>query len=82
MVLSKIDLNLLWDKIDLRSKDDIKKEGNQWGLQYLEGLIDELVELKVKSKKEHDPMLYHQLNSSLTRAHQVKTELEEKLKQS
>jgi len=27
-------------------------------------------------------MLYHQLNSSLTRAHQVKTELEEKLKQS
>ena len=78
----RADLDSIWDKIDLRSKDDIKKEGEQWGLQYVESLIDELVALKIKSKKEYDPMMYHQLNSSLTRAHDVKNELLEKLKKS
>ncbi len=76
----RTDLNLMWDKIDFRSKQDIEREGNQWGEQYLEELINELVELKSKSKKEHDPMMYHQLNSSLTRAHEVQNELRKKLK--
>lgn len=74
------DLNSMWDKIDFRSKQDIEREGNQWGEQYLEELINEIVELKAKSKKEHDPMMYHQLNSSLTRAHEVQSELRKKLK--
>lgn len=76
----RTDLNSLWDKIDFRSKDDIEWEGNQWGEQYLERIINELVELKVKSKKEHNPMMYHQLNSSLTRAHESQNELRKKLK--
>ncbi|PBO85494.1 MAG: hypothetical protein COA77_04025 [Thaumarchaeota archaeon] len=67
----RFDLNLMWDKIDFRSKYDIWREGNQWGEQYLEELIHELVELKMKSKKEYDPMMYRHLNSSLTRAHEV-----------
>lgn len=69
------DLNSIWDRIDFRSKEDIEKEGNLWGGQYLEEIINELVELKVKSKKEHNPRMYHQLNASLTRAHEVKCEL-------
>ena len=76
----RTDLNSMWDKIDFRSKQDMGREGNQWGQQYLEELINELVELKIKSKKEHDPMMYHQLNSSLTRAHEVQNELRKKLK--
>ena len=76
----RTDLNSMWDKIDFRSKQDIEREGNQWGEQYLEELINELVELKSKSKKEQDPMMYHQLNSSLTRAHEVQNELRKKLK--
>jgi len=82
MKSSRTNLDSMWDKIDLRSKEDIKKEGEQWGLQYVERLIDDLVELKIKSKREHDPMMYHQLNSSLTRAHDVKSELLEKIKKS
>ncbi len=76
----RTDLNSLWDKIDFRSKEDIEWEGNQWGEQYLESIINELVELKAKSKKEHDPLMYHQLNSSLTRAHEAQIELRKKLK--
>lgn len=82
MKSSRTNLDSMWDKIDLRSKEDIKKEGEPWGLQYVERLIDDLVELKIKSKREHDPMMYHQLNSSLTRAHDVKSELLEKIKKS
>ncbi|MCH7966029.1 MAG: hypothetical protein IIB02_01210 [Thaumarchaeota archaeon] len=74
------DLNSMWDKIDLRSKEDVEKEGNMWGLQYLEGLIDELVELKIKTKKENNPILYNQLQTSLMRAHEIQSELNEKLK--
>lgn len=70
----------MWDKIDLRSKEDVEKEGNMWGLQYLEGLIDELVELKIKTKKENNPILYNQLQTSLMRAHEIQSELNEKLK--
>ena len=70
----------MWDKIDLKSKDEVKKEGNVWGLQYLEELIDELVESKIKAKKEHNPILYNQLRTSLMRAHEVQSELNEKLK--
>lgn len=79
---NKTDLNAMWDKIDLRSKKDIEKEGQVWGLQYLEGLIDELVKLKIKSKKENNPIMYNQLRTSLMRAHEVQSELNEKLKQS
>ena len=70
----------MWDKIDLRSKEEVEKEGNMWGRQYLEGLIDELVELKTKAKKENNPILYNQLRTSLMRAHEVQRELNEKLK--
>lgn len=76
----RTDLNSMWDKIDFRSRQDIEREGNQWGEQCLEELINELVELKIKSKKEHNPMMYHQLNSSLTRAHEVQNELRKKIK--
>lgn len=79
---NKTDLNAIWDKIDLRSKKDVEKEGQVWGRQYLEGLIDELVELKIKSKKENDPIMYNQLRTSLMRAHEVQSELNEKIKQS
>ena len=79
---NRTDLNSMWDKIDLRPKKDIKKEGNLWGRQYLEGLIDELVELKIKSKKENNPMMYNQFQTSLMRAHQVQKELNEKIKYS
>ena len=72
----------MWDKIDLRSKKEIEKEGNVWGKQYLERLIDELVELKVKAKKENNPILYNQLRTSLMRAHEVQNELNEKIKHS
>lgn len=78
--LNKIDLNSMWDKIDLRSKEDVRKEGDVWGRQYLEGLIDELVELKIKAKKEHNPMMYNQLRTSLMRAHEVQNELNEKIR--
>ena len=76
----RANLDSMWDKIDLRSKEDIEKEGNVWGRQYLEGLIDELVELKIKAKKENDPIMYNQLRTSLMRAHEVQNELNEKLK--
>ncbi len=36
------------------------------GTNNLEELINEIVKLKMKSKKEHDTMMYNQLNSSLT----------------
>ena len=77
---NRIDLNSMWDKIDLRSKKDIEKEGHVWGRQYLEGIIDELVELKIKTKKENNPMMYNQLRTSLMRAHDVQNELNEKIK--
>ncbi len=70
----------MWDEIDLKSKEEVEKEGNMWGRQYLEGLINELVELKIKAKKENDPILYNQLRTSLMRAHEVQSELNEKLK--
>lgn len=74
------DLNAMWDRIDFKSKKDIVKEGNEWGGQYLEQIINELVELKKKYRKEHNPLMYHQLNTSLTRAHEVQNELQEKIK--
>ncbi len=74
------ELNSMWDKIDLKSKEEVEKEGNMWGRQYLEGLIGELVELKIKAKKENKPILYNQLRTSLMRAHEVQSELNEKLK--
>ena len=73
------DLNSMWDRIDLKTENDVK--GEKWGLQYLEILIDELVELKIKAKKENNPILYNQLRTSLMRAHEVQSELNEKLKQ-
>jgi hypothetical protein len=46
----------------------------------LEELIGELVELKIKAKKENNPILYNQLRISLMRAHEAQSELNEKLK--
>ena len=74
------ELNSMWDKIDLKSKEEVEKEGHVWGLQYLEELISELVELKIKAKKENNPILYNQLRISLMRAHEAQSELNEKLK--
>lgn len=76
---NRTDLDSMWDRIDLKSKEE--KKGNVWGLQYLEGLIDELVELKIKAKKENNPILYNQLRTSLMRAQDVQRELDEKIKQ-
>ena len=73
-------LNLMWDKIDLKSNKEVKKEGNTWGQQYIEKLIGELIELKIKAKQENNPILYDQLRTSLMRAHEVQNELNEKLK--
>jgi len=70
-------LNLMWDKIDLKS-NEVKKEGNSWGQQYLEKLIGELTELKIKAKQENNPILYDQFRISLMRAHEVQNELNEK----
>ena len=77
---NKTDLGSMWDRIDLRSKEDKQKEGNVWGRQYLESVIDELVELKIKAKKEHNPLMYNQFRTSLMRAHEVQNELNEKIK--
>jgi len=71
------DLHSMWDKIDLKPKEEVKKEGNTWGQQYLEKLIGELVELKIKAKKDNNPILYTQLQTSLIRAHEVQSELNE-----
>ena len=73
-------LNLMWDKIDLKSNKEVEKEGNTWGQQYIEKLIGELIELKIKAKQENNPILYDQLRTSLMRAHEVQNELNEKLK--
>jgi len=73
-------LNLMWDKIDLKSNKEVKKEGNTWGQQYIEKLIGELIELKIKAKQENNPILYDQLRTSLMRAHEVQNELNKKLK--
>ena len=77
---TRTDLNSMWDRIDQRSKKETEFEGNVWGKQYLEQLIEELVELKIKAKKENNPILYNQLRTSLIRAHEVQAELNEKLK--
>lgn len=73
------DLNLMWDKIDLKPKKSYKK-GQTWAHGYLERLIVELVELKIKAKNENNLILYNQLQNSLIRAHEVQNEINEKLK--
>lgn len=76
----KTDLNSMWDMIDQRRKKETETEETLWGKQYLEQLIEELIESKIKAKKENNPLLYHQLTTSLMRAHEVQSELNEKLK--
>ena len=69
----------MWDRIDLKPKQ-INKKGQTWAHQYLEGLIVELIELKLKAKNENNLMLYNQLQHSLMRAHEVQNELIKKSK--
>jgi len=75
----RTDLNLMWDKIDLKPKHPGKK-GETWALQYIGELIAELIELKINAKKENKLILYNQLQNSLIRAHDVQNELNEKSK--
>ncbi|EPA05450.1 hypothetical protein BG20_I0859 [Candidatus Nitrosarchaeum limnium BG20] len=75
----RTDLNSMWDEIDLKPKQS-RKKGQTWARGYLEGLIVELIELKIKAKNENNLVLYNQLQNSLIRAHEVQNELNEKLK--
>ena len=70
----RIDLNSMWDKIDLKPKLSRKKT-HVWANQYLDDLIIELIKLKKKAKNENNLFLYNQLQNSLIRAHEVKNEL-------
>jgi hypothetical protein len=76
----RTNLHDIWDKIDIPEKR--QRDGFLWGQQYLDGLITELVFAKQNAKKENDPYLYNQLRTSLIRAHEVKAELESKIKNS
>ena len=75
----RTDLNSMWDKIELKPKQSRKKD-QTWVRGYLEGLIAELIELKIKAKNANNLVLYNQLQNSLIRAHEVQKELNEKLK--
>ncbi|EGG42667.1 Hypothetical protein Nlim_0479 [Candidatus Nitrosarchaeum limnium SFB1] len=75
----RTDLNSMWDKIELKPKQS-RKKGQTWAREYLESLIVELIELKIKAKNENNLVLYNQLQNSLIRAHEVQKELNEKLK--
>ena len=68
------------DRIELVSNRVLKKEENMWGFQHIEQIVEELIELKIKAKKENNPMLYNQLRTSLIRAHKVQNELELSIK--
>ena len=68
-------LNSMWDEIDLRTNDEIKKKMKDWGQEYMKRIIEDLIELKIKAKKENNPALYDQLRTSLIRAHEVQNGL-------
>lgn len=69
----------MWDKIELVSNRVLKKEETICGFQHIEQIVEELIELKIKAKKENNPMLYNQLRTSLIRAHKVQNELEQSI---
>ena len=68
----------MWDEIDLHPSTKPREKNTGWGKQYIDKLVDELVELKAKAKEENNPALYEQLRISLIRAHEVQKELREK----
>ena len=68
--LNYTNLNIMWDKIDLRSWKE-EKEINVWKQDYIRKIIEDLIELKIEAKKENKPILYDQLRTSLIRAHEV-----------
>lgn len=69
-----INLNTMWDKIDLESSDK-EKDIIGWKQEYMKNIVEDLIELKIKAKKENNPSLYDQLRISLIRAHEVQNEL-------
>lgn len=73
-------LDLMWDKIELVSNRVLKKEETLCGLHHIEQIVEDLIELKIKAKRENNPMLYNQLRTSLIRAHKVQNELESSIK--
>ena len=68
--LNYTNLNIMWDKIDLRSCEE-EKGNNVWKQDYINRIIEDLIELKIEAKKENKPILYDQLRISLIRAHEV-----------
>ena len=67
------DLNLIWDKIDIIPKN--KGENKKWKQDYVQRIVKDLIELKIKAKKENNPKLYNQLRMSLIRAHKVQNDI-------
>jgi len=74
---SFIHLNCLLDKIDFPSPE--QKNGYKWGSQYVDILIKQIVMLKQQAKIDNNPYLYNQLQTSLIKAHEVKSELNHQL---
>ena len=76
-MISTIHVNLdqMWDKIELESNIIMRREGNTSGFKHIEKIVEQLIELKIKAKKENNPMLYNQLRISLIQAHKVQNEL-------
>lgn len=71
--LFQTDLNIIWDEIDIKPKN--RRGCGLWKEDYIKKIISELIELKIKAKKENKPKLYEQLRMSLMRAHKVQNKI-------
>ncbi|WP_371503806.1 hypothetical protein [Nitrosopumilus adriaticus] len=67
------DLNSMWDKIDIESKNKIWDK--KWEQEHIQRIVKDLIELKIKAKKDNNPILYNQLRISLIRAHKVQNDV-------
>ncbi len=67
------DLNSMWDKIDTMPKN--KVENKIWNQDYIQRIVKDLIELKIKARKENNPRSYNQLRLLLIRAHNVQNDI-------
>ncbi|AJW70499.1 hypothetical protein [Nitrosopumilus adriaticus] len=67
------DLNSMWDKIDIKSKNKIWDK--KWEQEHIQRIVKDLIELKIKAKKDNNPILYNQFRISLIRAHEVQNDI-------
>ena len=67
------DLNSMWDKIDIKSKNKMGQK--MWEQEHIQRVVKDLIELKIKAKKDNNPTLYNQLRISLIRAHKVQNDI-------